>query len=117
MGTVPFFPRFSIAPAVTYSLVEDYAMTDENTTNSAGYSPNDVCAAAEALNRAKAEMERAHAFYEHVREQTAHRIKAARETTVGDMLDCTLKAVKRHPGAGLTLAAIVGFMLGRLFRR
>jgi ElaB/YqjD/DUF883 family membrane-anchored ribosome-binding protein len=97
--------------------VEEQTMTDENKTDSTSYSPNDVCAAAEALNRAKAEMERAHAFYEHVREQTANRIKAARETSVGDMIDGTLKAVKRHPGASLTLAAIVGFMLGRLFRR
>jgi hypothetical protein len=92
-------------------------MTDENKTVAAE-SPDDVCeAAAEAVKRAKAELERAHAFYEHVREQTAHRIKAARESTVGDVIDSTLKNVKRYPGISLTLAGLLGFMLGRLFRR
>jgi hypothetical protein len=92
-------------------------MTDENKT-AAAESPDDVCAAAaEALRKAKAEMERAHAFYEHVREQTVQRIKAARETTVGDVIDVTLKTVKRYPGTSLTLAGLLGFMLGRLFRR
>ena len=92
-------------------------MSDESTKTTAAESPNDVCAAADALNRAKAEMERAHAFYEHVREQAARRIKMSRETSVGDLIDGTLKTVKRYPGASLTLAAILGFLLGRLFRR
>jgi hypothetical protein len=92
-------------------------MTDENKTTSKEYSPDEVCAAADALNRAKAELERAHAFYEHVREQTAYRIKAARDASVGDVIDGTLKTVKRYPGTSLTLAALLGFVLGRLFRR
>jgi ElaB/YqjD/DUF883 family membrane-anchored ribosome-binding protein len=97
--------------------MEEHAMTDENKAAAGTQSHDDVCAAAEALNKAHAELERAHAFYEHVREQTAHRIKVARNTTVGDMVDCACRTVKRHPGASVTLAAIVGFMLGRLFRR
>ena len=92
-------------------------MTDGNTTNPAAESPNEACSAADALRRAKAELEKAQAFYEHVRQQTAERLNAVRETSVGDVLDCTLKTVKRHPGASLTLAALLGFMLGRLFRR
>jgi hypothetical protein len=92
-------------------------MTDENTTNPAGESPSETCSAADALKRAKAELEKAQAFYEHVRQQTAERLKAVRETSVGDMLDGTLETVKRHPGATLTLAALLGFTLGRLFRR
>lgn len=93
-------------------------MSDENTTDHSSDAAADIRAAAlEAFERAKAELERAHAFYEHVREQTADRIKVARETTVGDMIDGTLKSVKRHPGATLTAAALVGFVLGRLFRR
>jgi hypothetical protein len=93
-------------------------MTDESRTTDAVEPASDVCAAAaEALRRAKAEMERAHEFYEHVREQTAHRIKVARDTSIGDMIDGTLRTVKRYPGVSLTLAAFLGFMLGRLFRR
>ena len=92
-------------------------MSDETTTNPAVESPCEPCSPAEVLRRAKAEMEKAHAFYEHVREQAAEHLKEVREKSVGDMLDGTLETVKRHPGASLTLAALLGFMLGRLFRR
>jgi hypothetical protein len=97
--------------------VEEYAMTDENKPASAEL-PHDACeAAAEAIRRAKEELDRAHAFYEHVREQTADRIKQARDTTVGDVVDGTLKTAKRYPGASVVAAAFLGFMLGRWFRR
>jgi hypothetical protein len=92
-------------------------MSDENTTNPAVESPSEGCSPAEVLRRAKAEMEKAHAFYEHVREQTAEHLKDVREKTIGDVLDGTLETVKRYPGASLTLAALFGFLLGRLFRR
>jgi ElaB/YqjD/DUF883 family membrane-anchored ribosome-binding protein len=36
---------------------------------------------------------------------------------VGDVIDGALDAVRRHPGASLTIAAFVGFFLGGLFRR
>ena len=35
----------------------------------------------------------------------------------GDVIDGTLKTVKRYPGTSLTIAALIGFYLGRLFRR
>jgi ElaB/YqjD/DUF883 family membrane-anchored ribosome-binding protein len=92
-------------------------MSDENTTTTTAESPDDVCSAAAALKQAKAELEKAQAFYEHMCQQTTERIKAVRETSVGDVIDGTLETVKRHPGASLTLAAILGFLLGRLFRR
>ena len=92
-------------------------MTEENTTDPSAESPSETCSAADALHRAKAELEKAQAFYEHVRQQTAERLKAVRKTSVGDVVDCTLDTVKRRPGASLTLAAVLGFMLGRLFRR
>ena len=92
-------------------------MTDENTTNPATESPSEACSPAEVLKRAKAEMEKAHAFYEHVRQQAAEHLKDVRETSIGDVLDGTLETVKRHPGASLTLAALLGFLLGRMFRR
>jgi ElaB/YqjD/DUF883 family membrane-anchored ribosome-binding protein len=92
-------------------------MSDENTTDAAAEPCHEACSPAEVLHRAKAELEKAQAFYEHVRQETADRLKAVRETSVGDMLDGTLETVKRHPGASLTLAALLGFMLGRLFRR
>ena len=91
-------------------------MTDEN-TNPAVEAPHEPCSPAEVVRRAKAEMEKAHAFYEHVRQQAAEHLKEVREKSIGDVLDGTLDAVKRHPGTSLTLAAVFGFLLGRLFRR
>jgi hypothetical protein len=92
-------------------------MSDENTTNPAVESPHEPCSPAEAVRRAKAEMEKAHAFYEHVREQAAEHLKDVRKKNIGDLLDGTLDTVKRHPGVSLTLAAVLGYLLGRLFRR
>lgn len=92
-------------------------MTDTNDTTPAAESSSDVCSAADALKRAKAEFEKAQAYYEQVRQQAVEQIKTVRETSVGDLIDGTLEKVRRHPGAGLTVAALVGFLLGRLFRR
>ena len=92
-------------------------MSDTNNTTSTPETPADVCSAADALKRAKAEFEKAQAYYENLRLQAAERLKSVRATSVGDVIDGTLNSVRRHPGAGLTVAAIVGFFLGRLFRR
>ncbi len=48
--------------------------------------------------------------------QAADKLKQVREKTVGDVIDCTLEAVRKHPGAGLTVAALLGFFLGRLLK-
>jgi ElaB/YqjD/DUF883 family membrane-anchored ribosome-binding protein len=89
-------------------------------TNQAKPSPatgGEGCSAAEMLKQAKADFEKARDFYESLRHQAAERIDSVRKTTVGDAIDGTLDAVRRHPGAGLALAALAGFYLGRLFRR
>lgn len=92
-------------------------MCDANNTTPPADPPSEVGSADDALKKAKAELEKAQDFYESVRQQATDRLKAVRQTSVGDVLDGTLDAVRRHPGAGLTVAAIVGYFLGRLFRR
>jgi ElaB/YqjD/DUF883 family membrane-anchored ribosome-binding protein len=92
-------------------------MSDTDNAAPAAESSGEVCSAAEALKRAKAEFEKAKNYYETVRQQAVDRVKTVRETSVGDAIDGTLETVRRHPGAGLTIAAIIGFFLGRLFRR
>ena len=79
--------------------------------------PAKVRVAAEEVRCAEAELEKACDFYRKVREEASERIKSAREKTVGDLIDGTLEVVKKHPAAGLGMAAMVGFFLGRLFRR
>jgi ElaB/YqjD/DUF883 family membrane-anchored ribosome-binding protein len=92
-------------------------MTDTNEASTVPETPSDPCSAAEALKRAKAEFEKAQAYYDKVRQEATERLKAVRAKNVGDVLDCTFEAVRHHPGASLTVAALVGFFLGRLFRR
>jgi ElaB/YqjD/DUF883 family membrane-anchored ribosome-binding protein len=92
-------------------------MSDENNTTASAEASSEVCSAADALKRAKAELEKAQAFYESVCQEATERLKSVRETNVGDMLDGTLDFVKRRPGASVAVAALVGFCLGRLFRR
>jgi ElaB/YqjD/DUF883 family membrane-anchored ribosome-binding protein len=69
--------------------------------------------AADAVRLAKLELQKAQAAYERARQQATERVKAIRETDLGTVIDRTLVAVKRHPGASLTIAALAGFYLGR----
>jgi hypothetical protein len=97
--------------------MKEGAMSDENSSSASAEPSSDVCSAADALKRAKVEFEKAQAFYADVCRQASERLKSVRETCVGDMIDGTLEMVKRRPGASLTVAALAGFFLGRLFRR
>ncbi len=92
-------------------------MTDTDNTAPEADASDEVCSAAEALKRAKEEFEKAQACYDRVRQEAVDRIRAVRETSVGDVLDGTLNTVRKHPGPGLVVAAILGFLLGRMFRR
>jgi len=73
--------------------------------------------AAEAVERAKADLEKAQACYQRVRREAVERLQKVRQKTVGDLVDDTLEVVRKHPGPGVIVAAILGFFLGRLFRR
>jgi len=77
----------------------------------------EVAAAEEAVRRAEAELTKAKEAYAGVRRQATEQLKRVREKRLGDLVDDTLKLVKKHPGPSVALAAVVGFWLGRLFRR
>jgi ElaB/YqjD/DUF883 family membrane-anchored ribosome-binding protein len=92
-------------------------MMDINSETPSPQSPDETCSVADALGRAKAELENVQAYCENVRQRAAERLKTLRAASVGDVIDGTLDAVRRHPGASVTIAALVGFFLGALFRR
>lgn len=82
--------------------------------------PNDsheVHAAAEAVEKAKAALREAQDCYHRVRERAGARLKQARETRVGDLIDGLLGLVRKYPGTGVVTALLAGFFLGRRFRR
>ena len=76
-----------------------------------------IRSAADAVCRAREELHKAQELYDKVRQEATARLEKVRKTTFGDVMDCTLEAVKKHTGTGLTVAAVLGFVLGRIFRR
>jgi ElaB/YqjD/DUF883 family membrane-anchored ribosome-binding protein len=74
-------------------------------------------AAEDAVRQAREELEKACSAYKNVRQEAAKQVRKLRESTVGDVIDESLKMVRRHPAIGVGLAALIGFFLGRLFRR
>ena len=76
-----------------------------------------VRTAEEAVQRAKAELEKAQARYGEIRRKAAEELRGLREKNLGDLLDDTMSFVRRRPGPGIAIAALAGFVLGRLFRR
>ena len=77
----------------------------------------EVRAAEEAVRRAKEELKRAQGLYVDVRRQATEQIRQVRGKTVGQLIEEVLKLVKKHPGPGVVIAALLGMFLGRLFRR
>jgi ElaB/YqjD/DUF883 family membrane-anchored ribosome-binding protein len=76
-----------------------------------------VRAAEAALHKARVELQNAQSTYESVRQQAVEGFTDLRQKKVGELAEDSLDFVRRHPGVGLTLAAIVGYLLGRVFRR
>ena len=76
-----------------------------------------VAAAQRAVRRAEAELNKARQLYREVRRKATERLSRVREKRLGDLMDDTLKLVRKHPGPSVVIAALIGFGLGRLFRR
>jgi hypothetical protein len=93
------------------------ASSESETCADVGGECPEIYLATEAVRLAKAELEKAEKFYEDIRRQAADKIRAVRETTVGDVIDKALVTVKRHPGPSLIICAAMGFCLGRWFQR
>ena len=77
----------------------------------------DVHSAADAVRLAKVELQKAQEFYQRVRRETADRVEAVRNKTVGNLLDDTVGVVRKHPVTGVAVALAAGIFLGRLLRK
>ncbi len=77
----------------------------------------EVKAATDAIRRAQEELEKACETYKSLRKGATDQVRKLRESTVGDVVEGSLEAVRKNPALGISLAALVGFFLGRLFRR
>jgi ElaB/YqjD/DUF883 family membrane-anchored ribosome-binding protein len=68
------------------------------------------------VRSAKEEIQRAREVYDDLCRQASDRLRRVRETTLGEVMECGLEAVRKHPGRGVIVAGLLGFFLGRLFR-
>lgn len=110
-------------------MADDHAENPDPATPAGGNGPNAAGAEAEegespqirdarnAVERAKEELRRAQEVYADIRQEATQQLKRVREQTVGELVETGLRLVRKHPGPGVVLAAVLGFFLGRLFRR
>lgn len=77
----------------------------------------EIQAAEKALRQARKRLHKAQKQYHRVRGQASEGFEQLREKKASDLLDATLKFVRKHPGPGVLVAAACGMFLGRLFRR
>jgi ElaB/YqjD/DUF883 family membrane-anchored ribosome-binding protein len=59
----------------------------------------------------------AHRIFEEVCQQAVKQLERVRQVEAGKLVDGTLDMVRKHPGAGVAVAVLAGFCLGRLWRR
>jgi hypothetical protein len=76
-----------------------------------------IHAAAEAVHRAEEELKKARGLYDNLRQEATERLKAVREKNIGDVMDGTLEMVRKHPAPSLFIICLLGYFVGRLFRR
>jgi vacuolar-type H+-ATPase subunit E/Vma4 len=72
----------------------------------------------EAIRTAAAEVRKAaEMVVRSFREDAAERLKRLRDSPTGDLVGDLLKLVEKYPGQGVLVAILVGFFLGRTFRK
>lgn len=98
---------------------EDCPEPSDCATDAQGFSdePFGISEAQEAVRRAEAGLKEARRLYRLARRRAVRRLRAVRQTTAGDVIDHTLKLVKRYPGPSVAAALFLGFFLGRSSRR
>ena len=77
----------------------------------------EVRAAAETLGRAREQLRTAQEAYRELRQRAEEKAGQLRGKTVGELIDGVLQAVKKRPVPSLLVAGLLGYFLGRLFRR
>ena len=77
----------------------------------------EIHVAEEAVRRAREQLAKAEKYCGELRRDAAEEMKKLRDKNLGDLVEGTLGCVRKHPGAGVGLAAFLGFFLGRLLHR
>ena len=76
-----------------------------------------VQSAEEMVRKAQAELANAQEHYQQVRSEAVEQLRDLRQASVSVLTASALNFVRRNPGQGIILSALLGLFLGRLFRR
>jgi hypothetical protein len=76
-----------------------------------------IAAATAAVEQARAALDQLHDAGEQGVDATGQASRHTGALTLGDVLDGTLNFVRRHPGAGVLAAGLIGFLFGRSTKR
>ena len=76
-----------------------------------------VQSAEEMVRKAQAELAKAQSYYKQVRTEATEQLHDLRHASAGELTQAALRYVRRNPGHGVIISALLGFFLGRLFRR
>lgn len=76
-----------------------------------------VQSAEEMVRKAQSELARAQDYYQRARTEATEQLHDLREASPSELTEATLRYVRRNPGVGVIVSAVLGFFLGRLFRR
>jgi len=77
----------------------------------------EVQAAAEDVEQAREKLNTAEACYRKLRDQATEKIERLQGRTLGDVVDFVVATTRKHPVVSLLTAGVMGYYLGRLFRR
>lgn len=78
--------------------------------------PN-VHAAAKEVEQAREQLNVAERCYRKLRDQATEKIERLQGRTLGDVVDFVVATTRKHPVVSLMTAGVLGYYLGRLFRR
>ena len=76
-----------------------------------------IAAATAAVEQARAALDQLQDAGDRGGDATGQESRRGGSLTLGDVLDGTLNFVRRHPGAGVLAAGLLGFLLGRSTKR
>ncbi len=77
----------------------------------------EVRAAEDAVRRAREQLEQAQQYCQQLRSDASAEWNDLRNANFSDVLEKSLTFVRKNPGVGVSIAAVLGFFLGRIFRR
>jgi ElaB/YqjD/DUF883 family membrane-anchored ribosome-binding protein len=77
----------------------------------------EIRAAEDAVRRAREQLDQAQQYCQQLRSDATVEWKDLRQANFTEVMEKSLEFVRKNPAVGVSIAAILGYFLGRIFRR